>query len=96
MALETLQFLRFLGEVQKQMTENIRGLLGICNLNIWEGTPSVALIRDFDMAIDRIVYFYANVAQNNFLDVTDKFPGVSLPNTWGVPIEGEFFIYTNL
>ena len=77
MALDATQFFRFLGEVQKQITESIKRLLGISHLSIWEGTPTVALILDLDKAIDRIAYFYANPAQDNLVDVIEKFPGIS-------------------
>ena len=70
-------FTRFLGEVQKQITDIIKRLLGYEHLNIWEGRPMIAEILDLDMAIDRISYLYANPAQDNLVDSIENFPGFS-------------------
>lgn len=76
-ALDADRFFAFLGEVQKQITEIIKRLLGKTYLNIWEGSPMVALVLDLDKAVDRISYFYANPGQDNLVESIEQFPGVS-------------------
>jgi hypothetical protein len=76
-ALDAANFFKFLGEVQKEVTEIIKRLLGINQLNLWEGTPTVIDVLDVDAAINRIAYFYANPAQDDLVSSIEKFPGVS-------------------
>jgi hypothetical protein len=76
-ALDAQNFFKFLGETQKEVTEIIKRLLGIGQLNLWEGSPSVIEVLDLEAAIDRIAYFYANPAQDNLVSKIEKYPGVS-------------------
>ncbi len=71
------KFFRFLSEVQKQITEAIKRLLGIDYLNLWEGEPMVAQVLDLNAAIERLSYLYANPAQDDLVDGIEKFPGFS-------------------
>ena len=77
MALDADNFFRFLGEAQKEITEIIKRLLGIEQLNLWEGSPTVIDVLDLEAGINRIAYFYANPAQDNLVDKIEKYPGVS-------------------
>ena len=70
-------FVRFLGEIQKQITEVLKRLLGLDHLSIWEGSPLIAKVLDIEKAIDRISYLYANPAQDNLVDSIERFPGFS-------------------
>ncbi len=80
LAYDAEMFKCFLSEVQKQITEAIKRLLGIDHLNLWEGRPMVAKILDLQEGIDRISYLYANPAQDDLVDTIEKFPGFS---SWG-------------
>lgn len=55
-AYDAQQFFNFLSEVQKQITEKIRRLLGVKHLNIWEGAPTVAQVLDLGEMIERLSY----------------------------------------
>lgn len=70
-------FTKFLGEVQKKLTDILKRLLGRSHMNIWEGTPMISKVLDLAEAIERISYFYANPAQDNLVDTIEKFPGFS-------------------
>jgi hypothetical protein len=66
---------RFYGEVQKSITDSIKRLLGLRHLTLWEGNATVAEIADFESAIERISYLYANPAQDNLVESIEQFPG---------------------
>ena len=68
---------QFYGQVQKKLTEGIKRLLGLRHLNLWEGTPLVAELPDFETVKNRIVYLYSNPAQDNLEESIERFPGYS-------------------
>ena len=76
-ALDAKNFFKFLGEIQKEITEIIKRLLGIEQLNLWEGSPTVIDVLDLEAGINRIAYFYANPAQDDLVNNIEKYPGVS-------------------
>lgn len=67
----------FMQEVQKKLTESIKRLLGQSHLNIWEGTPMMAVITDPAKVQDRIAYLYSNPASADLVDAVEEYPGVS-------------------
>ena len=67
----------FYGEVQKKITDSLKPLLGLRNLNLWAGRPVVAQVFDIDAAIDQIVYLYANPTRANLVDSITEYPGSS-------------------
>jgi len=68
----------FYGEVQKQLTEAVKRLLGRKHLCLWRSNET-SLVRLGDKAavMKRIAYLYANPARANLVDSIDKYPGVS-------------------
>ncbi len=46
-------------------------------LNIWEGTATIAEVADLEKAKERIAYFYANPAQDGLTESIEQFPGYS-------------------
>lgn len=74
---DAYEMTKFYGEVQKKITDCLKRLLGISHLEIWEGRPMVAKILDFDKAVERIVYLYANPAQDDLETCIERFPGLS-------------------
>ena len=67
----------FYQELQKKITEYMKRLLGVRRLALWEGDPVLAEILDFEKALDRIAYLYANPASANLVDSIDEYPGLS-------------------
>ncbi len=77
---DTAQCVRFYGELQKQLTDALKRLLGFKHLNLWKknGT-SVIRYRDVDTIVERIAYLYANPANANLVDCIERYPGL---NSW--------------
>ena len=68
---------QFYGEVQKNITDCLKRLLGLDHLSIWEGHATVIKLGDLGHAIDRIAYLYANPAKDNLETCIERFPGYS-------------------
>jgi hypothetical protein len=77
-ALDRDQCKRFYGEVQKQLTEAVKRLLGREHLNLWRpnGT-SVVRYGDLASVLRRIAYAFANPARANLVDSVEQYPGVT-------------------
>lgn len=67
----------FFAELQKQVTEAIKKLLGLRQLNLWEGSPSIAIILDLEKAIERLRYLYSNPARAHLVDSVADYPGLN-------------------
>ena len=67
----------FYAELQKNISEYIKRLLGLERLSLWEGRPTVALVPDLKSAMARKVYFYLNPVRANLVDSVSKYPGYS-------------------
>jgi hypothetical protein len=68
---------RFFAELQKQLTDAIKKLLGLRHLILWEGAPSIAIVLDLEKAAERIRYLYCNPARANLVDSIAQYPGLS-------------------
>jgi hypothetical protein len=71
------QCAKFYMELKKKITESIKALLGLDQLNLWEPNHMVAQILDSDFAIERIAYFYLNPARANLTADIQSYPGLS-------------------
>ncbi|MCI5064633.1 hypothetical protein MRY87_02785 [bacterium] len=71
------QCVKFCMEVKKKITDCLKQLLGLEELSIWEERPMIALVKDLEKAKERIVYLYANPAQDNLVERIEDFPGLS-------------------
>ncbi|MCI5064364.1 hypothetical protein MRY87_01420 [bacterium] len=71
------QCVKFYMEVKKKITDCLKALLGLDELSIWEERPMVALVGDLEKAIERVVYLYANPAQDHLVERIEDFPGLS-------------------
>jgi REP element-mobilizing transposase RayT len=72
---------KFYGELQKQLTEAVKKLLGLKYLNLWNNNAtSVIPLHDLETACYRIGYLYANPVSANLVESIDDYPGVS---SWG-------------
>lgn len=71
------QCINFYQELQKKITESLKRLTGLEQLNLWDGSPVVAEILDIEKAIDKIAYIYANPCSANLVDTVTQYPGVS-------------------
>ena len=71
------QTVKFYMELEKKITEAIKKLLNFHKLNLWEGTPMVALIPDADTVMERISYLYANPSEADLESSIDKYCGLS-------------------
>jgi hypothetical protein len=67
----------FYGELQKKLTDYIKRLMGVKQLNLWEGRPEVAPILDADKVIEQIAYYYLNPARAHLEESITKYPGFS-------------------
>jgi len=77
-ALDRDQCKRFYGEVQKQLTEAVKRLLGREHLNLWRANgTSVVQYGDLASVLRRIAYAFANPARANLVDSIDQYPGVT-------------------
>jgi hypothetical protein len=74
---DSMQATRFYGETMKKITDSMKALLGMEQLNLWEDRPSVAAILDLRSAINRIAYFFCNPANANLVDSIEEYPGLS-------------------
>ncbi len=71
---------KFYGEVQKQLTDSIKRLLGVKHLNLFKkNATSVVLCGDLNGVMERISYLYANPAKAHLTDTVERYPGF---NTW--------------
>lgn len=68
---------KFCCEVQKKLTDYLKCLLGVDELHLWEGRPTIAKVLNLDYAIERIAYFFANPAAANLVDNIEQYPGLS-------------------
>ena len=69
---------QFYGEVQKQLTEAIKRLMGRPKLSLWDSNgTSVIHYGDAAGVIERIAYLYANPARAHLVDTVSRYPGVS-------------------
>ena len=76
-ALDAAQFVNFLGEVQKKITDCLKCLLGIDYINVWEGRPLIIKLESLGDVKNRIAYLYNNPVNDNLVETIDKFPGYS-------------------
>ena len=67
----------YYAEVQKKITDYLKRLLGRRQLSLWETRPSVILVADYEAALNRIAYFYANPARAHLIDTIELYPGLS-------------------
>jgi len=70
------QLTAYYAEVQKKITDYIKRLLGKSYLSLWETRPSVILVADYEAALNRIAYFYANPAKAHLVDMIEQYPGL--------------------
>lgn len=75
---DAVECTRFYGEVQKQLTEAIKRLLGLKYLNLWKSNAaSVVRLAGLHSMKKRIAYLYANPAQAHLVDSVENYPGFS-------------------
>lgn len=68
----------FYGEVQKQLTEAIKRLLGKKHLSLWRSNEtSVVHLGDAEGIMNRIAYLYSNPSRANLVETIDHYPGIS-------------------
>lgn len=75
---------KFYGQLQKQITDSIKRLLGLEHLNIWDGRASVIEIGSLEDAIDKIGYLYSNPSNDDLETCIEQYPGV---NSWNATLE---------
>ena len=69
---------KFYGQLQKQLTEAVKRLLGLTDLSLWKSnSASVVELVDEETICFRIAYFYANPASANLVGRIEKYPGLS-------------------
>ena len=66
----------FYGEIKKQLTEAIKKLLGLPQLNLWSHS-SVIRLKNIKDVINRIAYIYANPTAADLEDSIELYPGLS-------------------
>jgi hypothetical protein len=76
-AKDAYQCQAFYGEVQKQLTDSIKRLLGLKHLTIWEGRAKVIRIPTLEDAVEKIAYLYANPSNDGLESSIEDYPGVS-------------------
>jgi len=79
---DSQQCVNFYTEVQKKITDYLKALLGLNELQIWEGRPTVNQIDDLETAKEKIAYLYANPAQDNIAPSIERFIGYSSWNEY--------------
>ena len=69
---------QFYGEVQKQLTDAVKRLLGLKHLNLWKNNAtSVIPYYDLETVCYRIAYLYANPARAHLVETIAHYPGLS-------------------
>src|SRR5262245_3172890 len=68
-------FVKFYMELKKKLTDAIKRLLAVKWMNIWERRVTVARVKDLEAAKERVVYLYANPAQDDLEESIDRYPG---------------------
>jgi len=74
------QLINFYQEVQKKLTDIIKKLLGIEQLNLWEGRPVIEYLPNVEDVTKKIAYLYSNPARANLIDTVSDYPGFSTYN----------------
>lgn len=69
---------QFYGELQKQLTESLKKLLGLRHLTLWKSNVvSVIPLEDVATIQQRLAYFAANPASADLVDSIEDYPGLS-------------------
>jgi len=69
---------QFYYELMKKITDYLKRLLGLRQLELWEpGGPVLSQVLDLEAALDRIVYLYANPSRAHLVDSISEYPGYS-------------------
>ena len=76
-SIDAERFSAFLAELEKTLTEDIKRLLGLDFLHLWEGRPTIARIGDAEKVMQRKAYLYANPSRAHLVDTIEHYPGVS-------------------
>lgn len=75
---DSFECTKFYCEVQKQITDAVKGLLGLRYLSLWlKNGTSVIRYGDLEGCIERIAYIYANPAKAHLVDSIKSYPGFS-------------------
>jgi hypothetical protein len=74
---DRMQATRFYGEIKKKITESMKALLGLHQLNLWDADTSLVAVLDAQVAITRIAYFFCNPAKADLVDSIREYPGLS-------------------
>ena len=74
-ARDPLMLANFYAEIQKKVTDALKGLLGKSSLRLWEGRAVVAAILDPETAINQIAYIYSNPSKANLVESIKHYPG---------------------
>lgn len=65
------------GETKKGITEALKALGGIEQLNLWEDRSVAAVVPTLEDVVARHVYMFCNPAKANLVDSIDHYPGLS-------------------
>lgn len=68
---------QFYAELQKRITDCVKQLLGLENLDLWEERPMGASLLNKDTVIERIAYCYGNPSRAHLVQSINDYPGVS-------------------
>jgi hypothetical protein len=64
-------------EYQKKITDSVRKLTKLKNLELWKDRPSVIQVVQLEDVIRRIVYLFLNPAKAGLVESIDQYPGLS-------------------
>jgi hypothetical protein len=68
---------KFYMEYQKKVTDTVRKLTKLKQLQLWEPRPSVFFMAQLEDAIKRIVYLFVNPAKAGLVETIDEYPGLN-------------------
>ena len=72
------QCTKFYGQLQKQITDAVKKLLGLKELNLWhKNRASVVRIGDVAGVRKCIAYLYANPANAHLVETIEEYPGLA-------------------
>lgn len=78
-SLDCMALTHFHERLKKRLTDFLKRLLGLSQLNLWDNQTNIGEVLDLEAAIARVVYTYLNPVRAGLVQSIDEYSGC---NTW--------------
>ena len=78
-SLDCAALTRFHERLKKRLTDFLKRLLSLSQLNLWDNRTNIGEVLDLEAAIARVVYTYLNPVRAGLVRSIDEYSGC---NTW--------------